>query len=41
METLWAVLAFAFVVAVVGIAVWALLVAPIVVPRRARRLRTR
>jgi hypothetical protein len=35
MNTFWAVVTIAFVVAVVGIVAWAFLVAPFVVPRRA------
>ena len=37
METLWAVVAIAFVAAVVAVTAWVLLVAPFVVPARAAR----
>ena len=37
MNTLWAVVSIAFVVAVVAVVAWTFLIAPIVVPHRAAR----
>jgi hypothetical protein len=37
MNTLWTVVTLTFVVAVVGIAAWVFLIAPLVVPGRAAR----
>ena len=37
MDTLWAVVTFAFVAAVVLLAIWVFLVAPLAVPRRTAR----